>query len=73
MKKLFLGLTALAFFFLSSFTNVDSKKTVLHQCTYRVYGNGQYLGNITINMWDFADCDSLYAHNVAIWAWNRQH
>lgn len=74
MKKSFLGLIALAFFSLSSFTSIDSKDDVLHKCTYRMYNaSGKYLGNLTINMWDFADCSSIYAESVAISAWNDQH
>ena len=44
MKKIFYGVIALAFISLSSFTKADSKDDVLHNCRYRMYSNGTFVG-----------------------------
>lgn len=74
MKNFLFGFIAIAFFSLSSFTNLDSKDLILHTCKYKCYNaSGQYLGTVTIQMWDFADCGSIYAQSVAIQAANSGH
>jgi hypothetical protein len=74
MKNIFFGLIAIVFFSLSSFTILDTKDLILHTCKYKCYNaSGQYLGTVTIQMWDFADCGSIYAQSVAIQAANSGH
>lgn len=70
MKKLILGLTALAFFSLSSFTNVDSEELPMHNCSYNLYSKGKFVGTITIGTPDSVACDSPEAKEMALFCWN---
>lgn len=75
MKKSVLGLIALIFVSLSSFTsNVVPEKKLTHSCTYRMYNaSGQYLGTLTTTFPDVVDCGSLLAKWAAIEIWNNNH
>lgn len=71
MKKSFIGLIAIAFVSLSSFTSVNSKKEVLtHSCSYNLYSKGKYVGSITIDTPDSVACDSPEGKEMAIFCWN---
>lgn len=72
MKKLLLGLIAVGFISLSSFTTIDSKEILVHNCTYDMYNkSGEYLGTITLyDVPDNISCSSDQAKKVAIDYWN---
>lgn len=77
MKKLFFSAVVLTVVSISSsFTSVDVKdKDVFKKnCTYRMYGQGQYLGNWTLfDVPDNVDCGSAHAKQVAIDSYNAMH
>lgn len=75
MKKLFLGLSAIGFLALCSFTNVETENTlVAHSCTYNLYSKGKFVGQMTIDyVPDNVSCESSLAMNTAIDTWNGIH
>jgi hypothetical protein len=74
MKKLLFGLFTMGFVTLSSFTTINSEDLVLHNCTYKMYSNGQYLGDWTLyGVPDNVSCNSSYAKQVAMDSWNGMH
>lgn len=70
MKKSFLGLIALGFISLSSFTKIDTKEVLMHSCSYNLYSKGKYVGAITIDTPDSVSCDSPEGSEMAIFCWN---
>ena len=75
MKKSFLGLIAIVFVSLSSFTTIDSKD-VLHNCRYRVYNanTGATLGYVNISdMHENVACGSQAGLSAALATWEATH
>ena len=73
MRKLFVGLVATVCITLTSFTT-ETKTMKTHDCHYRMYSNGQYIGNwIIYDVPGDVDCGTPFLLQMAIDTYNEHH